>query len=141
MNSDSRFRRPDPFVVLVCGVAALAMIALTLGAVAPSMRLSSGTIAAFLVLGAAPYALTVALTCLPGLRRFILFTTRAVALIYGVFDNFIRYQALYFPTGSADAAVVVFLPFWWLVCLAVVGGLVGAALVASDWVSRSRTAH
>jgi hypothetical protein len=128
-------------VAIICGVAAVTMAVLTLGAVAPAMRLSSGTVAAFVVLGAAPYALTVALTCLPGLRRFVVFTARAVALIYGVFDNFIRYQALSFPTGSTDAVVVVFLPFWWVVCLAVVGGLVGAALIASDWRSRSRTAH
>ncbi len=141
MISDSRFRRPDSFVAIICGVAALAMSALTLGAVTPGVAVTSGTVAVSVLLGLAPYGLTVALSCLPGLRRLVVATTRAVALIYGAFDNFIRYQALYHPTGSTDALVVLFLPFWWIVCLAVVGGLVGAALLASDWWSGSRTAH
>jgi hypothetical protein len=107
--STARVHRPDPFVLIVCTAAALLMTALTLGASLPSVERPSAAIAFFVVLGVAPYALTVALTCLPGLRRLVLSTARAVAVVYGAFDNFLRYQALYHPPDPPIRS-------WWSSC-------------------------
>jgi hypothetical protein len=141
MNAVPGTRLPDSFVLIICSVAAVVMGALTLGAADPSSRLTSKAILFVILLGIAPYALTIALTCVARLRRFMVPTARAVALIYSLSDNLLRYLALYHPTGSTDSVVVVVLPFWWIPCLAVVAGCVGAGLAVSNWRSRSRLAH
>jgi hypothetical protein len=51
-------------------------------------------------------------------------------VLYAAFDNILRYLALYHPTGSTDALVVVALPLWWVVCLVVTAGTVAVTLAA-----------
>jgi hypothetical protein len=121
-----RFRRPDRPVVAICVVAGLLMVALTVGAA--DARLGSRVVALFVAWGLGPYALTVALSCLDEPRRFISLTTRALAVVYAVFDNVLRYAALYHPTGSTDSIVVAVLPLWWCVLSLVIGGVVAVAL-------------
>ena len=84
--------RADRFVLMACGAFALVMTALTLGAAAP---VGAGIVATFIVLGLAPYAFTAILSLIQPMRRLVVATARAVAVVYGLFDCGLRYLALY----------------------------------------------
>ena len=109
--------RADRFVLIACGVFAVLMTALTLGAAAP---VGAGIVAIFIALGLAPYGFTALLNLIQPMRRgLIVATTRVVAVIYGLFDCGLRYLALYHPQSSTDAVVVAILyrsggcrPWW-----------------------------
>ena len=118
--------RPDGFVAIACGVGALLMTALTVGAA--DVRQAAAATIVFVLMGLAPYGLTVVLSAIRPLRRLIVAATRAVAVTYGVFDCGLRYLALYHPQSSTDAVVVAILPFWWLPTLLAVTGLAAAVL-------------
>lgn len=104
--------RFDRFVLVACALFALLMAGLTFGAADKGAGIPALSI--FIVMGLVPYGLTAALSAMRPFRRLVVATTRAVALIYGVFDCGLRYLALYHPTGSTDAVVVAVLPFWWV---------------------------
>jgi hypothetical protein len=86
-------------------------------------------------LGLAPYGLTALLSLIRPFRRLVVATTRGLAVAYGLVDCGLRYLALYHPTGSTDAVVVVVLPFWWVPMAMVVAALAAATL----WVVSRRT--
>ena len=130
---DSGKVRADWFVLIACGVFALLMTALTLGAAAPVA--SGGIVAVFIVLGLAPYGFTALLSLIQPMRRLVVATARAVAVVYGLFDCGLRYLALYHPRGSTDAVVVAVLPFWWVPTVVVVAALTAATL----WAASRRT--
>jgi hypothetical protein len=122
--AEDRAVRFDRFVLVACALFALLMTGLTLGAAdLNASGVPAAAILIFLGLGLAPYGLTVVLSAIRPFRRWILTTTRAVAVIYGVFDCGLRYLALYHPTGSTDSVVVVALPFWWVPILLVVAAV------------------
>src|SRR5262245_2326292 len=89
--------RFDRFVLIACGLFAALMTGLTFGATDKEAGIPG--LAIFIVMGLVPYAFTAALSGILPFRRLILATTRAVAVIYGVFDCGLRYLALYHPTG------------------------------------------
>ncbi len=119
--------RADRFVLIACGVFAVLMTALTLGAAAP---VGAGIVAIFIALGLAPYGFTALLSLIQPMRRLIVATTRVVAVVYGLFDCGLRYLALYHPQSSTDAVVVAILPFWWVPTVVVVAALTAATLWA-----------
>ena len=119
--------RADRFVLIACGAFALVMTALTLGAAAP---VGGGIVATFIVLGLAPYGFTAVLSLIQPMRRLVVGTARAVAVVYGLFDCGLRYLALYQPQSSTDAIVVAVLPFWWVPTVVVVAALTAATLWA-----------
>jgi hypothetical protein len=121
--------RPDRFVLVACGAGALLMTGLTLGA-ADASQAGAGVLAVFVALGLAPYGATVLLSAIRPWRRWIVATTRGVAVVYGLFDCGLRYLALYQPQSSTDAVVVVILPFWWVPTLIVVGSVTAVTLWA-----------
>ena len=88
--------RADRFVLIACGVFALLMTALTLGAAAAPVA-SAGVVAVFIALGLAPYGFTALLSLIQPMRRLVVATARAVAVVYGLFDCGLRYLALYHP--------------------------------------------
>ena len=120
--------RADRFVLMACGAFALLMTALTLGAAAPIGR--AGIVAVFIALGLAPYASTAILSLIQPMRRLVVATARAVAVVYGLFDCGLRYLALYHPQSSTDAVVVAVLPFWWVPTVVLVAALTAATLWA-----------
>ena len=87
--------RADRFVLIACAAFALVMTALTLGAAAPVG--GAGIIASFIVLGLAPYAFTAILSLIQPMRRLVVASARAVAVVFGLFDCGLRYLALYHP--------------------------------------------
>ena len=113
--AEERAVRFDRFVVMACALGALVSTGLTLGAAdVHAAGVPALAIVIFVVMGVGPYALTAVLSAIRPFRRLVVATTRAVAVIYGVFDCGLRYLALYHPTGSTDAVVVVVLPLWWV---------------------------
>ena len=82
------------------------------------------------MLGLAPYAFTAILSLIQPMRRLVVATARAVAVVYGLFDCGLRYLALYHPQSSTDAVVVAVLPFWWVPTVVVVAALTAATLWA-----------
>jgi hypothetical protein len=120
--------RADRFVLIACGAFALLMAALTLGAAAPVG--GAGIVAIFIGLGLAPYGFTALLSLIRPMRRLVVTTARAVAVVYGLFDCGLRYLALYHPQSSTDAVVVAVLPFWWVPTVVVVAALTAATLWA-----------
>jgi hypothetical protein len=125
----------DRVVLIACGTGAFLMTALTVGAAdVHAVDAGPAAAAAFVALGLVPYALTALLSAIRPFRRLVVTATRAVAVIYGLFDGVIRYLALYRPQSSTDAVVVFVLPFWWLPILALVTALSAAAL----WVAARR---
>ena len=82
------------------------------------------------MLGLAPYGFTAILSLIQPMRRLVVATARAVAMVYGLFDCGLRYLAFYHPQSSTDAVVVVVLPFWWVPTVVVVAALTAATLWA-----------
>jgi hypothetical protein len=129
---EDRAVRFDRFVLVVCALGALLMTGLTLGAAdLTASGVPAAAILIFLGLGLVPYGLTVVLSAIRTYRRLVVATTRAVAVVYGVFDCGLRYLALYHPTGSTDGLVVLVLPFWWVPTLLAV--LAVTAVVQWAW--------
>ena len=107
--------RFDRFVLIACALGASISTGLTLGAAdVHAAGVPALAIVIFVVMGIAPYGLTAVLSAIRPFRRLVVATTRAVAVIYGVFDCGLRYMALYHPTGSTDGLVIAVLPFWWV---------------------------
>ena len=124
--------RFDRFVAIACALGALVSTGLTLGAADVHAAGVPGlAIVIFVAMGVTPYGVTAVLSAIRPFRRLVLATTRAVAVVYGVFDCGLRYLALYQPTGSTDAVVVAVLPFWWVPILLAV--LAIAAVVQWLW--------
>ena len=119
--------RADRFVLAACVVGATAMTLITLGAADGGVG-GSAPVLLFIALGLAPYGLTAALSLIRPLRRLVVWSTRAVAMLFGLFDCGLRYGALYHPTSSTDAIVVAILPFWWVPTLVVVTAATAAVL-------------
>jgi hypothetical protein len=124
---DGAKKGPDRFVLIACAAGALLMTGLTLGA-ADASQVGVGVLAVFVVLGLAPYGLTALLSLIRPMRRLVVASARAVAVIYGLFDCGLRYLALYHPQGSTDAVVVAILPFWWVPTVLIVAALTAATL-------------
>ena len=107
--------RFDRCTLIVCALGALLSAGLTFGAAdLDATGLQVAAIVIFFVMGLVPYGVTVLLSTIRSYRRLVVATTRATAVVYGVFDCGLRYLALYHPTGSTDAVVVAVLPFWYL---------------------------
>lgn len=116
--------RFDRFVVIACGVGAAVSLGLTLGAA--DLDVAGVPVAAKVALfgiGLAPYGLTAVLSAIRPFRRLVVATTRVAAVLYGVADCTLRYLALYHPTGSTDALVIVGLPLWWLPTMLIVAAV------------------
>jgi hypothetical protein len=128
----------DRFVLIVCAVGALLMAGLTVGAA--DVRAGGLGLVIFVAMGLAPYILTALLSAIRSWRRFVVATTRGVAVVYGIFDCGLRYVALYHPQGSTDSLVVVVLPFWWVPTLVVVAALTAATLWVRNRSAKTRSA-
>lgn len=133
--SRSRHSRLANAVALI---GAIFSAAITTGAGAPAGS-SSERVFAALVVGWAcvPYLIT-ALLCnfipQPKWRSVLAYGL----LGYAIVDGYVRVQSLYFPTGSTDSLVVLFLPVWSPAVVLIVGGASAALASALHRPSESR---
>jgi hypothetical protein len=103
-------------------IGAIFSAAITAGAAGPSGS-PSERVFELLVLGWAcvPYLITAVLCNFipqPKLKSALLYGL----LGYAIVDGLIRVRSLYFPTGSTDSLVVLFLPVWSPTIVVIVGG-------------------
>jgi len=93
----------------------------------PSSVSEAVLVALFVCWGCVPYLVAYLMSRValrPTMRSMLLFGLAGYALLDGV----VRVQALYFPTGSTDALIIIFMPIWSPVVMIVVGGSAAAIL-------------